>query len=807
MPQEPPALSLNPFETFEARKESRKHLLGFSLIYLTGYFTDPPATFHAQLVHALASDKDRRLLIIGFRGSGKSTLGSLALPLWAALEYPEKYPFIILISDSARQATLNIAAIKTELETNNLIKQDYGEIKGNVIEDFSLKGDGEEWQKQNIVLSNGVRILARSRGQKVRGLRHLQYRPKLVVIDDPEDGEWVRTKENRDKTERWLRSEVIPGMDARKGKLVLIGNLLHMDALLSRLKTDGSGFKVLEFPLIDKDGRCTWPAMYPTEQSLKDRERDMGPVAWAREMLLKIVAEEDQIIKPEDIHYYDEWPKEIAAIKGHGIDLAISQKENADYTSIVSGEVFYIDNAPKIFVRPNPYNAHVLFHNFLQKVRNIPGDLGGANLFFVEDVAYQKAAIQEMERSLLPVIPMKPQGDKRARLQVVAPYIKNGTVLFPRTGCEELLGQMFNLGVESHDDLCLDGDTLVLTNDGEKPIRDISAGEFVMTRQGYKRVLWAGQTGLSTVITRFGLTGTPNHPVITMMGTTRLDSLEPNAMVYAWRKGRIRVCALSRARPAKNHLQGILDQIDRRITDFARGIVARLRMYEISAKETKGISLARQHGANWPNELGSRIDADGTILLFDMRTWIGNILRRMFSTTTGFITAVLNLSAARIESISGITIARASRRSLFTGNSGSITTAPSTDSPTFITKMETRLIIPSRILKRKTNEIIWPNTCVSRSGSLWRAGQSRPLKQQPPSGIDRQKDLHGIVNMPGSKDSARSAVVPVYNLLVEDAHEFFANGILVHNCDALVYLIQGLVSQGLDLPKIHWIET
>lgn len=41
--------------------------------------------------------------------------------------------------------------------------------------------------------------------------------------------------------------------------------------------------------------------------------------------------------------------------------------------------------------------------------------------------------------------------DKRPRLQVVAPYIKNGTVLFPRSGCEQLLGQIFNLGVESHD--------------------------------------------------------------------------------------------------------------------------------------------------------------------------------------------------------------------------------------------------------------------------------------------------------------------------------------------------------------------
>jgi hypothetical protein len=26
-------------------------------------------------------------------------------------------------------------------------------------------------------------------------------------------------------------------------------------------------------------------------------------------------------------------------------------------------------------------------------------------------------------------------------------------------------------------------------------------------------------------------------------------------------------------------------------------------------------------------------------------------------------------------------------------------------------------------------------------------------------------------------------------------------------CDALVWLIQGLVEQGLELPKIHWIEA
>jgi hypothetical protein len=34
-----------------------------------------------------------------------------------------------------------------------------------------------------------------------------------------------------------------------------------------------------------------------------------------------------------------------------------------------------------------------------------------------------------------------------------APHIKNGTILFQRTGCQELLGKMSNFGVESHYEL------------------------------------------------------------------------------------------------------------------------------------------------------------------------------------------------------------------------------------------------------------------------------------------------------------------------------------------------------------------
>jgi phage terminase large subunit-like protein len=66
-----------------------------------------------------------------------------------------------------------------------------------------------------------------------------------------------------------------------------------------------------------------------------------------------------------------------------------------------------------------------------------------------------------MEPMMLHVVPIRHTPDKRSRLKAVAPYIKNATVLFPRSGCERLLGQIFNLGVESHDDLC-DGLTALL---------------------------------------------------------------------------------------------------------------------------------------------------------------------------------------------------------------------------------------------------------------------------------------------------------------------------------------------------------
>lgn len=427
------------------RRKVAKSLLGFMLCYLPHYLTLEPAIFHRELIETLQNPEKKFIAREGFRGSAKSSIAALAFVLWSALEEKEK--FIIPVNETDDVAKLTIANIREELEHNPYIKADYGDQIVN-------KKNMTKFSETNILLANGCRIMARSRGQKIRGLRHKQFRPGLVICDDIEEVEKVDKKTYRDKTERWLTGTVIPAIEEFEGRLIVLGNKLHTDAIMERLKNHPI-FDYKEYPLIDKDGKCTWPAKYPTQESLKEQEMKVGRTSWMREYLLKVVPTEGQVVTEEMIHYYDELPNQIN-VAGTGVDLAISQKATADYTTMVSGVGTYIDGKPNVYILPKPVNERLTFNETIERMKLVRQGLnvyGAGGTFYIEDVAYQKAAIQEAQRNMLAVVPMKAVADKRARFKTAAIYIENGTVKFPRKGCEELINQMLGFGIEEHDDL------------------------------------------------------------------------------------------------------------------------------------------------------------------------------------------------------------------------------------------------------------------------------------------------------------------------------------------------------------------
>lgn len=463
-----PVLDAETFERALSDQALRKELVRtygfaiFCLLYLSHYFELEPADFFPELIANLQDDALDALLIIGFRGSAKSTFVSTAYVIYAALEKPDLYPFIVCLVSTGDLATATIAAVKREFEANELLKMDYGvptfeKVRGTSWEVRNKLESKEEWQQRNLVLSTGVRIMARSRGQRIRGIRHNTHRIKLAIGDDIDDLKSVATQESRNSTTKWWQGEVI-GALALQARRILIGNWLHLDGLMARMKDSGR-YRVLEFSLL-RDGpgteweRCTWKAAYPDQLAIDRKRQDMGDVAFRREMLLQVVPEEGQDVLPEDIHYYDEPPFDDGNHLAHGVDLAISTKESADYTACVTGEVTWPNGgALEIYVQPNPLNRRLAFHDTMNALDDIRHSSKMASEFFVEAVQYQQAAIEELERRAFAVTGMRPIKDKRSRLRVAARYIKNGTVKFPRHGCEELINQLLGFGAEKHDDL------------------------------------------------------------------------------------------------------------------------------------------------------------------------------------------------------------------------------------------------------------------------------------------------------------------------------------------------------------------
>src|SRR3990167_7596798 len=320
-------------------KES--HWLFFHF-YFAHYVTYPTAKFQAEIFEMTEKEELGNFFVVAFRGSGKSSILTTSFPLWSILGRHQK-KFVLILCQTQSQAKQHMMNLRRELENNDLLKRDLG----------PFKEESDEWGSSSLVFSRlNARITAISSEQSMRGLRHHQHRPALFVGDDVEDLASTKTREGRNKTYQWLTGEVIPAGD-RNTRLVIVGNLLHEDSLLMRLREDieksrlTGVFKM--YPLI-KDGVILWPGKYPEMKDVEEEKRKAAnEFAWQREYLLNIVPNEEQALHREWFHYYDEVPDYhfffvdySQSVRSHkevriGVDPAISKEDAACYTAIVPG--------------------------------------------------------------------------------------------------------------------------------------------------------------------------------------------------------------------------------------------------------------------------------------------------------------------------------------------------------------------------------------------------------------------------------------------------------------------------------------
>ncbi len=434
----------------------QSHLLFFH-IYFSRYVKYGTAPFHKEMFELTENTRVPLAVIVAFRGSGKSTIVTTSYPLWAILG-EQKKKFVLIISRVQAQAQQHLRNIRHEVESNHILASDLGPFTPE---------DGQFGLQALVFKKLGAKIMIASVDQSIRGFRHLEHRPDLIILDDVEDTASVKTQENRNSAWQWFTSEILPiGSDGTR--IFAVGNLLHRDSLLKRIETQislGTLGVYREYPIV-KDDVPLWLSKYPNLDAVEaERKRIMDRVSWHREYLLEILPDDDQLILPQWIQRYDTLPTEHARYTIIGLDPAISKEASADCTAIVALRVYGSREKMKVFVLPQIINKRLTFNETIQETENLSRIVGDGSLahIYAEKVAYQQALIEQLKVRGNPVDGISPGGhDKHARLASVTHFFETGKLFFPKTPLAEvLINQLLGFEVEKHDDL-VDALTLAL---------------------------------------------------------------------------------------------------------------------------------------------------------------------------------------------------------------------------------------------------------------------------------------------------------------------------------------------------------
>ena len=205
----------------ERRRRCRWDFFKFCETYFPAVFFDPNR-FHREFAVDLQrlilskSPMTKMKALAAPRGVGKTTLAVLAI-IWATIYGHSK--FAIVFSSTGPNAAERLSDIKSQILRNELLFEDFPEICGPVRE---FGGDaraaagarpGYPWSNDLIRLPNGAYIASFGMDSAVAGRLKDFQRPDLLLVDDMETVDSVRSPAETEKLRYRLFQEVmgLPG--------------------------------------------------------------------------------------------------------------------------------------------------------------------------------------------------------------------------------------------------------------------------------------------------------------------------------------------------------------------------------------------------------------------------------------------------------------------------------------------------------------------------------------------------------------------------------------------------------------------
>lgn len=390
--------------------------------YLPRTHTDHLAAVLSQAVEDAENGKDTRIVVEMPPGEGKSSICSVAAPLYAL----------------ARNPTWEIALVSAEQSLATKWSRDCQ----RAVADGMVPGVGVSAQTTAVTeweTTDGGSFLARGVGGAITGRRI-----KVLVIDDPVKGlADAHSKVQREMLwDRWqsvLKTRMRPG-----SVVVLVQTRWHEDDLAGRLLKTGDWLEV-RFPAIAEDedvlgrepgepllspmveetseqalarwaqirgevGEYVWNALY------QQRPSPPGGVTFKSGWWLW--HDDDTRPNPTLGNWLTSWDLTFGFVHGSG---------KADY---VVGQVWQHYEGTAYLI--DQVRDRWTFNEQMEQIRMLAARYPQCNTHLIEKAASGTDIIGTLKREISGIIPVKPEGPKEIRAIAVAPMVEAGQVSLPR---------------------------------------------------------------------------------------------------------------------------------------------------------------------------------------------------------------------------------------------------------------------------------------------------------------------------------------------------------------------------------------
>jgi len=490
-------------------------------------------------------DRDDGLYLAGsdLIPTHNSTSSELAVVVLAARR---KRRYGIYVSETQDQADDHVANVAAMLESPT-IELAYPDLGERLMGKF---GTSKGWRRNRIRTKTGFTLDAMGLDSAARGVKLEDQRPDFMVFDDI-DGE-LDTDERVEKKIKTITRKLLPA-GSQDCAILMVQNLVHENSIFARLSDGRADFlrdrivsgpipaiwdleyEELEGKFVITGGEPSWPEGFPIP-SCQLLMNDIGLSAFLAECQHETKPPEGDIfnhIAFVRVEHHEVPPLRRAVV---WVDPAVTSTDSSDSMGIQCDGLGVDDKIYRLFSwenRSTPYRAiHLAIEKALEYGADTVGvetNQGGDLWRVVYDQACEDIRNERGDRHMK--MPRYRQEKATADLGSKVTRAERMLVDYERGLFVHVEGTHHTLEmalrrfpkVKPFDlvDACLVAGTLVATPDGEVPIESIVPGDFVWTRQGAKRVLNAGPTRFDAevyeLVTEDGrsVVGTGDHLVWT----------------------------------------------------------------------------------------------------------------------------------------------------------------------------------------------------------------------------------------------------------------------------------------------------